>query len=32
MENDSNCHQVTGHLSELGHKKFANFLLDNMLA
>jgi hypothetical protein len=32
MENDSNCHQVTGHLSELGHKKFANFLLDNMLS
>jgi hypothetical protein len=31
MENDSNCHQVTGHLSELGHKKFANFLIDNML-
>jgi hypothetical protein len=32
IENDPDCHSVTGHLSELGHKKFANFLLDNMLA
>ena len=26
-ENDSNSHPVTGHLSEEGHKKFANLLL-----
>jgi hypothetical protein len=32
MENDTECNPVTGHLSESGHKKFANFLIDNMLA
>ena len=31
LENDSNCHQVTGHLSESGHKKFADFILNNMM-
>jgi hypothetical protein len=31
MENDPECRPGTGHLSEKGHKKFANFLLDNML-
>jgi hypothetical protein len=31
MENDPGCHPVTGHLSEKGHEKFANFILDNML-
>jgi hypothetical protein len=30
-KNDPECHPVTGHLSENGHKKFADFLLDNML-
>ena len=30
-ENDPECHPVTGHLSELGHKKFADFILNNMI-
>jgi len=29
-EHDPECLPVTGHLSEKGHEKFANFLLDNM--
>jgi len=30
-ENDPDCHPVTGHLSQLGHEKFASYLTDNML-
>jgi hypothetical protein len=30
-ENDPECHPVTGHLSEDGHKKFSNFILNNVL-
>jgi hypothetical protein len=30
-ENDSECHPVTGHLSESGHEKFANFILNDMI-
>jgi hypothetical protein len=30
-ENDPECHPVTGHLSEEGHKKFSNFILNNLL-
>ena len=30
-ENDPACHPVTGHLSEDGHKKFSNFILNNVL-
>ena len=30
-ENDSDCHPVTGHLSESGHKKFADFILNHMI-
>jgi hypothetical protein len=30
-DNDPECHPVTGHLSEDGHKKFSNFILNNLL-
>jgi hypothetical protein len=30
-ENDTECHPVTGHLSESGHEKFADFILTNMI-
>jgi hypothetical protein len=30
-ENDPECDPVTGHLSEDGHKKFSNFILNNVL-
>ena len=30
-ENDPNADPVTGHLSQSGHEKFSNFILDNML-
>ena len=31
MKNDLDRHLVTGHLSELGHKKFADFIINNLL-
>ena len=30
-ENDPESHPITGHLSEDGHKKFSNFILNNLL-
>jgi hypothetical protein len=32
IENDPDCHPVTGHLSESGHKEFADFILNNMIS
>lgn len=31
FNNDSDCNKETGHLSEFGHKQFANYILENML-
>ena len=31
FKNDPECNKETGHLSKLGHKKFAQYILENML-
>jgi hypothetical protein len=31
LSNDPYCNKITGHLSESGHKKFADYILENML-
>ena len=31
FKNDTECNKVTGHLSESGHQKFANFMLEKMI-